>query len=161
MQYNTSELCDMYMDRVDVVEPMFSNFGGVSSFGGAIATIKCFEDIGLIADVVASEGKGRILLIDGGGSLRRAIFDAQLAETALENGWEGVVVYGCVRDVDALEDLDIGIQAIASIPVGGDIQGTGEAEIPVNFGGVTFLPEDHLYADSTGIILSPDPLDLD
>ncbi|GLP97432.1 ribonuclease E activity regulator RraA [Paraferrimonas sedimenticola] len=161
MQYNTSELCDMYPERVDVVEPMFSNFGGITSFGGAISTIKCFEDISLISEVVATPGNGRVLLIDGGGSLRRAIFDAQLAEVALENGWEGVVVYGCVRDVDALEDLELGIQAIASIPVGAESLGFGEGDVPVNFGGVTFLPDDHLYADSTGIILSPDPLDIE
>lgn len=161
MEYNTSELCDMFLDVVDVVEPMFSNYGGVSSFGGAISTVKCFEDNGLIADVLAEEGEGRVLLIDGGGSLRRALVDATIAEIGVNNGWEGIIVYGSVRDVDALEELDIGIQAIASIPVGADNNGTGEVDVPVNFGGVSFLPGDHVYADSTGVILSPDPLDIE
>ncbi len=161
MEYNTSELCDTYMDMVDVVEPMFSSFGGRSSFGGVVSTIKCFEANGLIREAVKENGVGRVLLIDGGGSLRRALIDADIAETAAENGWEGIVCYGCVREVDTLEELDIGIQALASIPVGADDNEIGERDIPVNFGGVTFLPEDHLYADTTGIILSPESLDIE
>ncbi|MDO6706254.1 ribonuclease E activity regulator RraA [Photobacterium sp. 1_MG-2023] len=161
MEYNTSELCDIYLDQVDVVEPMFSSYGGRSSFGGQITTIKCFEDNGLLHTVLADNGAGRVLLVDGGGSLRRALVDAELAQLALQNEWEGIIVYGCVRHVDELDELDIGIQAMASIPVGADNQGIGEVDVAVNFGGVTFLPEDHLYADNTGVILSPEPLDID
>ncbi|WP_394130192.1 ribonuclease E activity regulator RraA [Shewanella maritima] len=161
MEYNTSELCDMYIDVVDVVEPMFSNYGGCSSFGGAISTIKCFEDNGLIAQALQEDGEGKVLLVDGGGSLRRALVDASIVEAAVNNNWEGIIVYGSVRDVDAIEEFDIGIQALASIPVGADTNSVGEAEIPVNFGGVTFLPGDHIYADNTGIILSPEPLDIE
>ncbi|GGI88003.1 ribonuclease E activity regulator RraA [Shewanella gelidii] len=161
MEYNTSELCDMYLDVVDVVEPMFSNYGGCSSFGGAISTVKCFEDNGLIVEVLQQDGQGRVLLIDGGGSLRRALIDSTIVELAVTNNWEGIVVYGSVRDVDAIEEMDIGIQAMASIPVGADTQGSGESDIPVNFGGVTFLPDDHIYADNTGIILSPEALDIE
>ncbi len=158
MEYNTSALCDIYLDQVDVVEPMFSNFGGCASFAGQVTTIKCFEDNGLIRETLEQDGLGRVLLIDGGGSLRRALLDAELAAIAEENEWEGIVVYGCVREVDELEDMSIGIQALASIPVGAPSQGIGEVDIPVNFGGVTFLPEDYLYADHTGIILSQEPL---
>lgn len=161
MEYNTSELCDMFLDVVDVVEPMFSNYGGCSSFGGAISTIKCFEDNGLISEVLSEDGTGKVLLIDGGGSLRRALVDGAIAETAATNNWEGIIVYGSVRDVDALEELDLGIQAIASIPVGADSNNIGEVDIPVNFGGVTFLPGDHIYADNTGVILSPEALDIE
>lgn len=161
MEYNTSELCDIYTNQVDVVEPIFVSFGGRSSFGGMISTIKCFEDNQLIREVLMTDGTGKILLIDGGGSTRRALLDASIVQTAVENNWEGIVCYGAVRDVDTLEEAEIGIQALASIPVGSDDLGHGEAEVPVNFGGVTFLPEDHLYADNTGIILSPDPLDIE
>ena len=101
------------------------------------------------------------MLVDGGGSARRALLDAELAVMAAENGWEGVVLYGSVRDVDTLEDFDIGIHAVNAIPVGADDKGFGETEVPVNFAGVTFLPGDHLYADSTGIIMSPDALDIE
>ncbi|EOX4190837.1 ribonuclease E activity regulator RraA [Vibrio cholerae] len=161
MEYNTSALCDIYLDQVDVVEPMFSNFGGCASFAGQITTIKCYEDNGLIRETLEQDGLGRILLIDGGGSLRRALVDAELAALAEENEWEGIVVYGSVREVDELEEMSIGIQAIASIPVGATSQGIGEVDIPVNFGGVTFLPEDYLYADNTGIIISQEPLSAD
>ncbi|EOA3786148.1 ribonuclease E activity regulator RraA [Vibrio vulnificus] len=161
MEYNTSALCDIYMDQVDVVEPMFSNFGGRASFAGQITTVKCFEDNALIRETLEQDGVGRVLLVDGGGSLRRALLDGELAAIAEENEWEGIVVYGCVREVDELEDMNIGIQALASIPVGAAMQGVGEVDVPVNFGGVTFLPEDYLYADTTGIILSQEPLSAD
>ncbi|QJY40909.1 ribonuclease E activity regulator RraA [Vibrio cholerae] len=161
MEYNTSALCDIYLDQVDFVEPMFSNFGGCASFAGQITTIKCYEDNGVIRETLEHDGLGRILLIDGGGSLRRALIDAELAALAEENEWEGIVVYGCVREVDELEEMSIGIHAIASIPVGATSEGIGEVDIPVNFGGVTFLPEDYLYADNTGIIFSQKPLSAD
>jgi regulator of ribonuclease activity A len=159
MEYNTSALCDIYSDQVDVVEPMFSNFGGSASFAGQLTTVKCFEDNGIIRSILEEDGDGRILLVDGGGSLRRALIDAELAALAEENDWEGIVVYGCVREVDELEDMSIGIQALASIPVGATSQQIGDIDVPVNFGGVTFLPEDFLYADNTGIIISQESLD--
>ncbi|MDA0120427.1 ribonuclease E activity regulator RraA [Vibrio sp. T11.5] len=161
MEYNTSALCDIYSEQVDVVEPMFSNFGGSASFAGQITTVKCFEDNGLIREVLEQDGLGRVLLIDGGGSLRRALIDAELASLAEENEWEGLIVYGCVREVDDLEDMNVGIQALASIPVGAASQNVGEVDVPVNFGGVTFIPEDYLYADNTGVILSQEPLDVE
>ncbi|WP_297475223.1 ribonuclease E activity regulator RraA [uncultured Photobacterium sp.] len=161
MDYNTSELCDIYLDQVDVVEPMFSSYGGRCSFSGQITTIKCFEDNGIIHDVLSQPGSRRVLLVDGGGSLRRALIDIDLAQLAFENQWEGLIIYGSVRHVDELDRLDLGIQALAAIPVGADQQAIGEVDVAVNFGGVTFLPEDHIYADNTGVILSPEALDID
>ncbi|WP_445373472.1 ribonuclease E activity regulator RraA [Photorhabdus tasmaniensis] len=161
MKYDTSELCDIYQEEVNVVEPMFSNFGGRTSFGGQIITVKCFEDNGLIYDLLEDNGHGRILLIDGGGSVRQALIDAELAQLAVQNGWEGIVIYGAVRQVDQLAELDLGIQAIAAIPAGCRDEGTGASDIRVNFGSVTFFSGDYLYADNTGIILSEEPLTLD
>ncbi|CAI1152647.1 ribonuclease E activity regulator RraA [Serratia ficaria] len=161
MKYDTSELCDIYHEEVNVVEPLFSNFGGRTSFGGQITTVKCFEDNGLLFDLLEENGRGRVLLIDGGGSVRRALINAELARLATQNEWEGIVVYGAVRQVDDLEELDIGIQAMAAIPVGAISEGVGESDIRVNFGGVTFFSGDHLYADNTGMILAEDPLDIE
>jgi len=161
MEYNTSELCNMYADLVDVLEPIFSNYGGRNSFGGQVVTIKCFENNGLIQQVLSTPGKGKVLVIDGGGSTRRALIDIELAELALSNNWEGIVCYGSVRDVDAIEELELGIQGLVSIPVGATDDHTGESDLAINFAGVTFLPEDHIYADNTGIILSPEPLDIE
>lgn len=161
MEYNTSELCDLYADLIDVVEPLMSNFGGCASFGGKVVTIKCFEANGVIRQVLEQDGSGCVLVIDGGGSTRRALLDASLAQLAFDNNWEGIVCYGAVRDVDALEEFDLGIQAMVSIPVGASDEAIGESDVAINFGGVTFLPDDHIYADNTGIILSPDPLDIE
>jgi regulator of ribonuclease activity A len=161
MEYNTSELCDLYADLIDVVEPIFSNYGGRSSFGGKVVTLKCFETNGLIAQLVEADGTGKVLVIDGGGSTRRALIDLAIAQTAEKNNWEGIICYGSVRDVDALEELEIGIQALVSIPVGAPDSNTGESDVAINFSGVTFLPDDHVYADNTGIILSPEPLDIE
>ncbi|MEX1221725.1 MAG: ribonuclease E activity regulator RraA [Idiomarina sp.] len=161
MEYNTSELCDLYPDMIDVVEPMFIHYGGRDSFGGQLVVIKCFEDKGLIEEVVQQPGAGKVLLIDGGGSLRRALIDINIAETALDNDWEGIVCFGAVRDVDALDELEMGILAVGAMPVGAPSEGVGESDIAVNFGGVTFLPEDHIYTDSTGIIIAAEPLDIE
>ncbi len=161
MEYNTSELCNIYADSVDVLEPLFCNYGGRSSFGGQVVTIKCFENNGVILQTLKEPGTGKVLVIDGGGSTRRALLDIDVAELAVENGWEGVVCFGSVRDVDALEELELGIQALVSIPVGATDEVIGETDVAINFAGVTFLPEDHIYADNTGIILSPDPLDIE
>ena len=161
MEYNTSELCDIFADSIDVLEPIFNIYGGRRSFGGEVSTIKCFEDKGLIDKVVNEDGTGKVLLIDGGGSTRRALLDAMNLQTAVENNWEGIICYGSVRDVDILEEAEIGIYAVASIPVGADSDDIGDLDIAVNFAGVTFLPEDHIYADTTGIVLSPEPLDIE
>ncbi len=161
MEYNTSELCDIYADLIDVLEPIFCNYGGRSSFGGQIVTIKCFEDNGLISQIVNSNGEGKVLVIDGGGSTRRALIDLNIAEAAVQNNWEGILCYGSVRDVDALEDVDIGIQGLVSIPAGATDKNIGESDLAINFAGVTFLPDDHIYADNTGVILSPEPLDIE
>ena len=160
MFIDTSELCDLYAEQVDVVEPIFSSFGGVSNFYGKVTTVKCFESNGLIAEVLEENGEGRVLVIDGGGAVRRGLIDAELARLAVD-GWEGIIVYGAVRQIQQLENLDIGIHALAPIPVSADESSAGESDIPVNFGGVTFFPEDYIYADLTGIILSQEPLDLD
>lgn len=161
MKYDTSELCDIYHEDVNVVEPLFSNFGGRTSFGGQIITVKCFEDNGLLYEVLEENGLGRVLVVDGGGSVRRALINAELANLAVQNQWEGIVIYGAVRQVDDLEELDLGIQAMAATPAGAASEGIGESDIRVNFGGVTFFSGDHLYADNTGIILSEDALDLE
>ncbi|GAA0294690.1 ribonuclease E activity regulator RraA [Psychrosphaera haliotis] len=161
MQYNTSELCDTFAEQVDVLDPLFEHYGGITSFGGQVQTVKCFEDNALIVTLLGQEGRGKVLVIDGGGSTRRGLIDAEIAELAAENNWEGIVCNGSVREVDALEDINIGILALNSIPVGAEDVGTGEEEVAINFAGVTFLPDDHLYADSTGTILSADPLDIE
>src|ERR1700712_624245 len=155
MHYITPDLCDAYPEKVQVVEPMFSNFGGRDSFGGEIVTLKCFEDNSLVRDQAAKNGKGKVLVVDGGGSLRCALLGDLLAEKAAGNGWEGMIIYGCVRDVDVLAQTDLGVQALASHPLKTDKRGLGDLNVAVTFGGVTFRPGEYVYADNNGIIVSP------
>lgn len=161
MEYNTSELCDLFADQVDVLDPILSHFGGRQSFGGLVSTVKCFEDNQVIYQALNDHGEGRVLVIDGGGSTRRALIDKSVIDAALNNNWEGIVCYGAVRDVDLLFDMDIGICALTSIPVGCNNYGQGEIDTPINFAGVTFIPDDHIYVDSTGLILSQEKLDIE
>lgn len=158
MHYLTPDLCDAYPELVQAVEPMFSNFGGRDSFGGQIVTVKCHEDNSRVKDQVALEGRGKVLVVDGGGSLRCALLGDQLAEQAAKNGWEGLLIYGCIRDVDVIAQIDLGVQALASHPKKTEKRGIGDLDVPVTFAGVTFRPGDWLYADNNGVIISPSPL---
>lgn len=160
MDFDTSVLCDYYPEDINVVEPIFTNFGGISSFAGQVVTVKCFEDNGLLYEVLQNDGSGKVLVVDGGGSVRRALLDGELVDIAVQNNWEGIIVYGAVRQVDYLADAEIGIQATAAIPVGAEDQGVGETDIKVNFAGVTFFSGDFIYADNTGIILSEIALEI-
>ncbi|MCK9701500.1 ribonuclease E activity regulator RraA [Pseudomonas syringae pv. syringae] len=158
MHYLTPDLCDAYPDQIQVVEPMFSNFGGRDSFGGQIVTLKCFEDNSKVREQVELDGKGKVLVVDGGGSLRCALLGDMLADKAAKNGWEGMLIYGCIRDVDVIAQTDLGVQALASHPKKTEKRGIGELNVPVTFGGVTFRPGEYLYADNNGVIISPSPL---
>ncbi|MBT7258538.1 ribonuclease E activity regulator RraA [Porticoccaceae bacterium] len=155
---STPDLCDQYPELVRVVEPMLSNFGGREQFCGQITTIKCFEDNSLVKQLVGTSGEGRVIVVDAGGSLRRACLGDMLAEQAASNGWAGLIIYGCIRDVDQIRATDIGVQALGVHPMKTDKKGVGELNIPVTFGGVTFAPKDYVYADNNGIILSAQPL---
>lgn len=158
MHYITPDLCDAYPELVQVVEPMFSNFGGRDSFGGEIVTLKCFEDNSLVREQAEQDGHGKVLVVDGGGSLRCALLGDMIAEKAVKNGWEGMVIFGCVRDVDVLAQTDLGVQALASHPLKTEKRGLGDLNKAVTFGGVTFKPGEFIYADNNGIIISPSAL---
>jgi len=155
VEYVLPDLCDEYPDLVQVVEPQFSNFGGRESFGGEIVTIKCFEDNSLIADHVNDEGTGRVLVVDAGGSLRCGMLGDNLALKAAGNGWQGIIVYGCIRDVDIIGETDLGVQALACHPMKSVKKNIGEYGVTVSFGGVAFQPGHYVYADNNGIIVSP------
>ena len=154
MDLLTTDLCDAHEDKVRVVEPMFSSFGGRAAFFGRIATLKLFEDNSLVRKALESPGEGRVLVIDGGGSLRRALVGDQLAALGVTNDWAGVVVYGCIRDSRAIGEMEIGVLAIDTHPMKTVKRNVGEADVPVTFGGVTFTPGEWLYADEDGVIVS-------
>lgn len=154
MSFVTCDLCDDHPDDVRVCEPMFGSFGGRETFGGEIVTVKCHEDNSRVKELLATPGYGKVLVVDGGGSLRCALMGDMIGESAVQNGWEGVIVYGCVRDVDALAELDLGVHAIAAIPLKSVRKGAGETGLNITFGGVTFVQGQHVYADNNGVIVS-------
>src|SRR6056297_1783215 len=119
------DLCDAHADVVRVAEPLFRSFGGRAAFGGPIRTVKCFEDNSLVAERLREPGDGAVLVVDGGGSSRCALVGDNLAQAASDNGWAGVLVYGCVRDVDELAAIDVGIQAMGSNPLRSIKRGEG------------------------------------
>jgi len=155
MTIATADLCDQNEDTVKVADPIFRVYGGILEFGGAIATVKVFEDNVLVRQALSESGTGRVLVVDGGGSLRRALVGDQIAVLARDNGWAGVVVYGCIRDSAAIATLPIGVRALATHPLKTIKKGAGDRDIPVTFAGVTFVPGQYLYADADGIIVSP------
>ena len=154
MTFVTCDLCDDHPQDVRVCEPLFGSFGGRSAFGGEIVTVKCHEDNSRVKELLATPGKGKVLVVDGGGSLRCALMGDMIGESAVQNGWEGVIIYGCVRDVDALAELDLGVHALASIPLKSVRKGVGETGLDVTFGGVTFPQGHYVYADNNGVIVS-------
>jgi regulator of ribonuclease activity A len=158
MELLTTDLCDAHEDKVRVVEPMFVSFGAKQAFHGRIATLKLFEDNSLVRKAVESAGNGQVLVIDGGGSLRRALVGDQLAALAVKNGWAGIVVYGCIRDSRAIGEMNLGVFALDTHPMKTMKKNVGEADIPVTFGGVTFTPGEWLYADEDGVIVSIEEL---
>lgn len=156
---STPDLCDDYPELVRVLDPIFSNFGGRERFSGPLVTVKCFEDNSVVKELVGTAGEGRVLVVDAGGSMRRACLGDMLAEQASVNGWAGLVIYGCIRDVDEIMATDIGVQALGTHPMKTDKKGIGELGISVTFAGVTFSLGDYVYADNNGIIVSSQRLD--
>lgn len=148
------DLCDEYGDALQVAEPLFQNFGGKALFHGQVVTLSCYEDNSLVRELVNRPGQGRVMVIDGGGSLRRALLGDQLAIKAAEQGWEGIVIYGAVRDVGTLATLALGVKALAPCPVKTDKRGQGELDAVVSFAGVTIHPGDYVYADLNGVLVS-------
>ncbi|MGB2942606.1 MAG: ribonuclease E activity regulator RraA [Candidatus Macondimonas sp.] len=158
MSHATTDLSDAHPDAIQVAEPMFRDFGGQRAFHGAIATVKLFEDNALVRSILETPGAERVLVVDGGGSMRCALLGDQLAELAVRNGWAGVVVYGCIRDSEAIGQLPLGVKALATHPLKSIKRGEGQREIPVRFAGVHFRPGAWLYADGDGLIVSEHPL---
>jgi regulator of ribonuclease activity A len=158
MSIQTADLCDAHEDTVSVVSPMFRSFGGRSACGGPITTHKLFEGNSLVRKALEAPGEGRVLVIDGGGSLRCALVGDQLAELGVRNGWAGIIVYGCIRDAKAIGGMDLAIFALGTHPKKTVKRNSGEVDIPVSFGGVTFVPGHYLYADDDGVIVSASSL---
>jgi regulator of ribonuclease activity A len=155
--FATCDLCDVHKGDTDgafrVLPPVFRDFGKRLKFSGRVSTVKCFEDNSLVKAAVDSPGLGRVLVVDGGGSLRRALLGGNLGAAAAKNGWAGVVIDGCVRDVAELAQCDTGIRALAAMPLPTDKRNEGQRDVPVLIQGVWIRPGDQLVADADGIVV--------
>ena len=155
MSFQTADLYDEHIGQVDVCLPVFKSFGQKARFYGEIVTIKCFEDNALVGDILRQEnGKGKVLVIDGGASLRCALVGDKIAEAAVKNKWEGIIVYGCIRDSAVINTMNIGIRALNTNPTKTVKRKTGLLNETVNFANVTFQPGAYVYVDEDGILVS-------
>jgi regulator of ribonuclease activity A len=157
MVRSTADLADEQGDGVHSCQTQFRNFGGRRVFEGRISTVRCFEDNVVLGSVLEQPGEGRVLVVDGGASLRVALLGDRIAGIAAAAGWQGIVINGAVRDVAVLATLDIGVKALGSNPRRSAKTGAGSAGIAVTFGEVTFAPGEHLVADDDGIIVLEEP----
>ena len=157
---STPDLCDVYEGGISVLDPIFTNFGGRERFYGEAVTVKCFEDNSTVKELAGTAGKGRVMVVDRGGSLRRALLGDMVGANALANGWAGFVIYGSIRDVDELGAMDLGVQALATHPMKTEKKGVGDLDVPVTFAGVTIHPGDFVACDNNGIVLSPVALEV-
>jgi regulator of ribonuclease activity A len=162
--FATCNLCDAFIKAgasdpgFRVLPPVFRAYGGRVRFFGSVVTVKCFEDNSWVKAAVDSPGLGRVLVVDGGGSLRRALVGGNLAAAAARNGWAGVLVDGAVRDVAELAACNVGILALASMPLPTVKRNEGQADVAVLIQGVPVNPGDWLYADADGVVVSTGPL---
>ncbi|MBY0454663.1 MAG: ribonuclease E activity regulator RraA [Burkholderiaceae bacterium] len=156
--FSTCDFCDTFKNddsgAFRVLPPVFRDFGGKTQFCGPVSTVKCHEDNTLVKAAVDSPGQGRVLVVDGGASLRRALVGGNLAAAAARNGWAGVVVDGCVRDLAELAAAQVGIRALAPMPLPTEKRGQGLSDVAVQIQGVWVYPGDWLYADADGIVVS-------
>lgn len=167
MSDQTFVTCDLLDDHpekdLQVVTPsmdgkFFKSYGARQSFAGQVVTVKCFEDNSRVKELLATDGRGKVLVVDGGASMRCALMGDMIAESAVNHHWSGVVIYGCVRDVDAIAKLDLGIHALAAIPQKSNRKGIGEVDLTLYFGGVSINSGDYIYADNNGIVIAKEKL---
>lgn len=158
MSQHTADLCDAYPDRVRVLAPLFTHYGGRQVFHGPVDTVLAYEDNSRVREALSEPGEGKVLVIDGGASLRRSMVGGDLAKLAATNGWAGVLVHGAVRDVHELEAIPLGVLALGLVPRKTEKRGLGTRGISVSFAGGTFSAGSWLYADRDGVVVSASEL---
>jgi regulator of ribonuclease activity A len=160
MSFKTTDLCDAFETdpSLQVVEPLFNDYGGITTFCGPIATVKVFEDNVLARQMLETPGDGKVLVIDGENSTWCALLGDQVAEIAAKNGWAGIVINGGIRDAEDVAKFEIGVKARFTVPRRSRKDGNGRQNVPLAFAGVTFLPGNYLYADKDGILVAKQDL---
>ncbi|EAU55477.1 ribonuclease E activity regulator RraA [Mariprofundus ferrooxydans] len=152
--FKTTDLYDKYLESLQVAAPVFRDFGGRQRFSGQIVTLKAFEDNSFLKAAFETDGRGKVLVVDSGASLRCAMMGDVMAALGASNGWEGVVINGCIRDSADVAKVNLGVKALATTPRKTIKRNQGVRDIPLSFAGVQFNPGDYMYADEDGIVLS-------
>ena len=158
MIFATADLYDEYGEKLQVVQPCFNDYGGRKIFHGSIVTVRVFEDNTLVRAALEENGEGKVLVVDGGESMRCALAGDMLAQLGKDNGWSGIIISGCIRDSAVIATIDIGVKALATNPRKSVKKGAGDRDIPVTFAGVTFNPGHYLYADQDGIVIAEEKI---
>jgi regulator of ribonuclease activity A len=158
MYFKTADLCDQHSAEVQILSPGMLSYGGTLKFCGRIVTLKLFEDNSLLRDLLNEAGNGQVIVVDGGGSMRCALLGDMLASKAVQNGWSGLVINGCIRDSAEINTMAIGIRALGTHPLKSLKKGVGEKNLPVTFACTEFRPGNYLYADEDGTLVAPNPL---
>lgn len=152
---SVADLCDEHEQTIAVCQTQLRDFGGRQAFSGPIRTVRCYEDNSVVKATLATPGEGCVLVVDGGGSLRKALVGDMLGADGVKNGWAGVVVFGAIRDAAVLATLDLGVKALGANPMRSVRRGEGELDVLISFGGVIFTPGDILHADLDGVAVLP------
>lgn len=152
--FKTCDLADAHPDDVLAALPIFRDFGGQKAFSGPMSTVRVHDDNVLVRKALEEPGQGRVLVVDGGASLKSALLGDVLGALAVTNGWSGVVVNGCIRDSAELAGLALGVKALGTYPLKSAKRGIGDRDVVVTFAGSTFRPGEWLYADGDGILLA-------
>ncbi len=161
MELKTTDLCDAHIEKLQVAEPIgFKDYGGRKIFNGKIVTLKCFEANPLVRKTLEQNGEGKVLVVDGGASMRCAMLGDMLGDLAVKNKWNGIIIYGCVRDSADLAKLDVGVKALNTHPMKSARTMEGQENITVRFAGVNFNPNEFVYCDEDGIVVSKEELSL-
>lgn len=155
----TADLYDEHGDALQVLAPIFRDFGGRLAFSGPALTLKVFEDNSLVRSALEEDGAGRVLVVDGGGSMRCALVGDNLALLGQQNNWAGIIVYGCIRDAAPIREIDIGVKAMATNPRKSIKKGEGERDVPVRFADARIVSGNYIYADEDGVVVSDRKLD--
>ncbi len=159
MEIKTTDLCDKYPDKVRIAEPIgFKDYGGNKSFSGKIHTVKCLDDNSFVRKALETNGEGKVLVVHGGASQHCALLGDMLAELAIRNKWNGIIVNGCIRDSAAIAKLPVGVKALNTIPLKSQKRDVGSENITVHFAGVDFIPGEYVYGDEDGIVVSKEEL---
>ena len=159
MSFSTPDLSDENPDA-QALAPILQNLGGKKVFWGKIETLKCPDDNSYVKELLNSEGDGKVLIVDADGISTVALLGDMIAEAGVRNNWSGIVINGYVRDIDILSKLDIGVQALGTMPVRSEKKNQGQVGIDISFGGLTFSSGDYVYADNNGLLLSKLELNL-